>query len=329
MKFIDIIIPAYNAKKQIDKLFQSFERQNNNRFRVIVVDDGSSDGTYDYCLALSKKYSFDMVVTTQQNQGPGIARRIGLELSDAEYVMFCDADDYLDDEALNTIVKILDHEVLDVLEFGFQKVNEQGEKMASLNLTDEYIVTGCLAHYIKHVNTADYLWNKVFRRSIMSASDFKPLFYNEDVRALAFIFSRCSKVRIINDVLYYYVISDNSACSQKFSSRRLDMLKAGEDIINLIREHDLSLLPFEACNICNRITKLYRGFYRSSALESKLSELLRNTFMNYYRMLKSDRKRVYKTKSKRQIFAIELYKVSPCLFRGAAKMYKSPVSKSK
>lgn len=327
MKYIDIIIPAYNAKKQIDKLFQSFERQNNNQFRAIVVDDGSSDGTYDYCLALSKKYSFDMLVTTQQNQGPGIARRTGLELSDSEYVMFCDADDYLDDEALNTIVKILSHEALDVLEFGYQKVNEQGEKMASLNLTDEYIVTGCLAHYIKHANTTDYLWNKVFRRSIMSASDFKPLFYCEDVRALAFIFPRCSKVRVINNKLYYYVISDNSACGQRFSSKRLDMLKADEDIINLIHKYDLSLLPFAVCNACDHITKLYRGFYRSSALDNELSEFLRNTFMNYYRILKSDRKRVYKTKSKRQIFAIELYKVSPFLFRGVAKIYKSPVSK--
>lgn len=311
---IDIIIPAYNAKQTIGRLIDSLKRQNNQDFRIIIVDDGSCDGTYEYCLDISKETKMDIKVLKQENQGPAIARQTALKKSSANYVMFCDADDYLHESTISIILENLTDRDLDILEFGFQKVDDRGNSIKSTNLVDEFVSDSCLQHYIKQKNTTNYLCNKVIKREKIQETDFKQLYYSEDFRALVYIFSRCSRYKIIHDKLYYYVISDLSACGRRFDIKRLDVLRVDQEIGEMIGDRYQELIPYQACNCCIHVTKLYIGFFKDDFLNDELKRYLRDIFKKNYKILTSKKRTIYRKKSLRQILAIELYNLSPQLF---------------
>ena len=312
MNKIDIIVPIYNAKDSISRLLDSLERQKNSVFLVCIVDDGSTDGTASFCEEIAARYSYPIKVITQENQGPGIARRTGFLQTDAEYILFCDADDYLDDHALNTICAALEETPVNVLEFGFQKVTPDGKPIKSKQLKSEYIKTGALEHYLRQGNTTNFLWNKVFRRSVIRDTDFQKLFYSEDAVALANIFARTEHYRIIENKLYNYVISGTSACGQKYSLKRLDMLKADREIEKIVRRTDETLLPHAAFNTCVHITKLYVGLSREGLLDPALKKELKDAFEPNYALVKAE-KSVYKGRSFRQKCAVSLFHRFPAV----------------
>lgn len=102
MKF-SVIVPVYNAEKYLDRCIKSIQKQSYNNWELILVDDGSSDGSW----GIIKNYSnIDKRIygINQNNSGPGIARNIGIEHAKGDYVVFVDSDDYIDIDYLALLV---------------------------------------------------------------------------------------------------------------------------------------------------------------------------------------------------------------------------------
>ena len=87
---VSIVIPTYNRRHFVGDAIESCLAQTHPRIEIIVVDDGSTDGTADF---LRERYGERSRLITQENQGPGIARNRGIEASRGEYIHFLDADD--------------------------------------------------------------------------------------------------------------------------------------------------------------------------------------------------------------------------------------------
>jgi len=103
---LSILIPTYNRifflKKTLNSIFdQNFEEL----FEVIVVDDGSEDGTWEYLTSLQKTRNNLKIAKHEKNQGVASARNTALSLSKGEYIFFLDSDDYLLE---NTLAKIFE-----------------------------------------------------------------------------------------------------------------------------------------------------------------------------------------------------------------------------
>lgn len=96
---ISVIIPAYNAEKTLMRCLDSVLRQTFEDFEVIVIDDGSTDGTSALCNAYSNKDTRIKVIR-QTNQGANVSRSIGLKRSQGKYVLQIDADDWLEPNML-------------------------------------------------------------------------------------------------------------------------------------------------------------------------------------------------------------------------------------
>lgn len=93
-------MPVYNAENFLEKSIESISKQTMNDLELICIDDGSSDGSFDYLNELKKTYPFIKIIQ-QENQGPGKARNKGLENSSGEYIGFLDSDDiFIDETAL-------------------------------------------------------------------------------------------------------------------------------------------------------------------------------------------------------------------------------------
>ena len=114
---ISIIVPAYNAERWIGRCIESVLGQTYDNHELIIVDDGSTDGTLDVCLRY-KSADSRIVVISQENAGVNAARNKGIDSSSGGYLMFLDADDWIGDDVLMECSKVIkDRGSSDILQF--------------------------------------------------------------------------------------------------------------------------------------------------------------------------------------------------------------------
>ena len=86
---VSVVIPAYNARFKIEPTLESIFSQSTQPLEVIVIDDGSTDGTYEFL----RESKYPLVLKSQDNRGPSAARNHGVSIACGEWIAFCDADD--------------------------------------------------------------------------------------------------------------------------------------------------------------------------------------------------------------------------------------------
>jgi glycosyltransferase involved in cell wall biosynthesis len=108
---VSIIIPCYNGERFLREAIDSCLAQTYRPVEIIVVDDGSTDGSLD----ILKSYGDAVIWETKSNRGPSYARNRGFDLSSGKYIQYLDADDYLLPEKLERQVKVLEETGVDVV----------------------------------------------------------------------------------------------------------------------------------------------------------------------------------------------------------------------
>ncbi len=118
MKKISVIIPCYNVEKYIDRCMRSLISQtiDPDCLEIILVNDASGDNTIDKLMDWEKQYPDRLIVVDcEENSGCGGARNAGIQYASAEYLFFVDADDWLEDDALELLYNCSDNEAYDIV----------------------------------------------------------------------------------------------------------------------------------------------------------------------------------------------------------------------
>ena len=102
-----IIVPCYNAEKDIDKLYKMLDLDRND-YEVIFVDDCSKDKTFEKMQSSPYKRDNFITIQTNKNSGPGIARNVAMKIAKGQYYMFCDCDDEYDMEIFGEADKLIE-----------------------------------------------------------------------------------------------------------------------------------------------------------------------------------------------------------------------------
>lgn len=127
---ISVVIPLYNLEEYICKCIESTFDQGlpPEEYEVLVVDDGSTDGSYAAaCRAAGGRANVH--VFTKPNEGLGLARNYGTDRASGRYVVYLDADDYLEPGKLGRIAEVMEREALDMLCIRLQAVDEAGNPL--------------------------------------------------------------------------------------------------------------------------------------------------------------------------------------------------------
>ncbi|GGL50609.1 glycosyltransferase family 2 protein [Sporolactobacillus putidus] len=162
MKQISIIIPVYNSEHLIAGCLDSIIHQEKRPpIEIILVNDGSTDGTLAVLEKYEKEYDFIKVVT-QENQKQSAARNNGLKQASGKYVMFFDSDDYLEDGMLSAMYDTIEADKSDLCICGIKKIfpdrTETETESCLKNSSDP------IADFLTHHREMDVgLWNKIFR----------------------------------------------------------------------------------------------------------------------------------------------------------------------
>lgn len=155
MRF-SIIIPAYNAEKDIERALNSVFKQTFNDYEIIVIDDCSTDNTSE---VLKNKDNIKLI-HNQKNLKAGGSRNKGLDNAKGEFIIFLDADDYLaENDTLKKIDEIIGYDKPDIVYLGFEIIGKINEKWIP---TEENSTLCKRAREWKYENVWDICWNREF-----------------------------------------------------------------------------------------------------------------------------------------------------------------------
>ncbi len=214
MTTFSIVVPVYNTEQYLQECLDSIAAQSYANFEVIMVDDGSTDGSARICKEYAKRDS-RFVYRHKENGGVSSARNVGIDMAKGEWLLFVDSDDMLMPDYLQTFMDC--EEKADITFFGaqlFDKEKDLEKKIPTGRFCTDRNDVETVIHGLRCGELGDlfgWTWDKVMRRSGIVQHDIR---FNEEVSFREddlFTLNYCRYVktlRVIDKVLYRYRIHD-------------------------------------------------------------------------------------------------------------------------
>ena len=133
---ISIIIPVYNAEKYINKCIESILKQTYSNIEIVIIDDGSKDSSKEIIEEMCKKEK-KIKFISRENKGVLKTRNEAIGISTGDYIMFVDADDYIQKDMIQNMIKCNLEKEYDVIRCGLIKVNNEGKIIEKIPVTDK------------------------------------------------------------------------------------------------------------------------------------------------------------------------------------------------
>ncbi|NQN78027.1 glycosyltransferase [Streptococcus suis] len=264
-ELVSVIVPVYNVEKYLSQCLDSIIHQTYKNLEIILVNDGSTDGSGKICDDYAAKDGRIKVIH-QENGGLSDARNKGLDLMTGQFVTFVDSDDYLENNCIHTLYTYACTCKTDISIGKFVEFEENTSQFLFHNHLNNgnkiEFLTGdqCLERHHKYFLAIFVTaWAKLYRTSLFNDSNpCKSIRYplgvlHEDQYTTHKLFFKSNKIVFVNDYLYVYRVRENSITNTLLSDKRImDNIRGLEEKIidfcllnkdmTLLREHYLFYL---------------------------------------------------------------------------------------
>lgn len=210
MKGISVIIPFYNASKNIKRLFDSiFEYFNNQNFEFIFIDDCSNDESSSIIINNTNGINNVKLLHNKKNLGAGLSRNQGIDISLFDYLMFLDSDDSLEKDALFILYNKCKDNKLDCLLFDYKRIGKNKRKIYK---TIEHAKEGLICFDDVVLKSSSSVCGKVYRSEIIKKNEvvFPNFKRYEDFAFEQQVFSFCNVFYYLEQPLYNYYQNPDS-----------------------------------------------------------------------------------------------------------------------
>lgn len=227
---ISVIIPAYNAQRWIMQSCASVMAQTYQNLELIVVNDGSGDGTYGILEEIAKDHSAVRVIH-KENGGVCRARNTGLDAAQGDYVAFLDADDLMVPDALEKLYGAIQAHDADISVGWKTNMRSNGELLGCPYQRESYVLSGTqgLEYSLTDHPSMYAVWGKLYRRSLIEDIRFVE---GKRIHEDSFFVFQCllkqPKMVLLDDILVQYRLSEDSASRAPFSEKFFDILYFAE-----------------------------------------------------------------------------------------------------
>ena len=269
---VSIIIPVYQVEKYLDKCITSVTKQTYTNLEIILVDDGSIDNCPVICDSWKERDSRIRVIH-QKNSGLSVARNEGMKLATGEFIGFVDSDDWIEPNMYEILLTALWETEADIAVGGVKSFTEDSQDVIYTQLkTFERTVYSAeealwmLLLVKKPKSSKVYIscavWNKLFRRTIISDIVFPEGKLHEDIPWTAQAIGNSKTVACVNQVCYHYLIRPDSLSrdAQKKVKLVYDELEMYEQRLGYFHEHYPELVKFAVMRLHNFCCKQYLKF---------------------------------------------------------------------
>lgn len=324
---LSIIIPAYNVEKCILHTLASLVTQKKENFELLIVDDGSTDNTYNIIKETLERNGFcSYKIICQSNRGVSSARNVGLTEATGKYVLFLDGDDYVSNDFVEEIYRYVASNEVDILCWGFDMVTE--EQIKVMNYYDKYVpqlktLTG--KEVLNEILIERKLWiwtgSAAYRRDFLYNNE---LYYSEgcangeDQEFTFKALSKAGSVGFINTVLSFYVQRKGSI-TNRYDISKFDTIEALErayDYINNNCTDNMEEIINKILNqeiISNYFCNLQACF---NNLKKKDIRMILHDVDEHYPKLNNEMRimmKAYKGKDKKLFLKSKIFLISPFL----------------
>ena len=226
MPKLTVIIPAYNAEPYIEASLSTLLRQSYRDFRVIVVNDGSTDATGEILRRLAEEDG-RLETVTVPNGGPAMARNRALERldGDTEYVMFMDADDELEPDTLEYALN--GAKGADMVIFGFLIRNPDGSirRYFEPELLIPAEKMGASLAGLYKANLLNQVWGKLYRRSLIEDNRirFPDYRWGEDRIFIYDCMEHIRSVSVLPACKYHYIMHPGESLITRYYDKKPDI----------------------------------------------------------------------------------------------------------
>ena len=240
---ISIIVPVYNAGSYLEQCVRSILGQTVQHIEILLVDDGSTDGSAQLCDAF-QQMDKRIQVLHQRNGGSVSARKTGLKMAKGKYIGFVDADDYIEAEMFERLSSIMNEVDVDFVHSGMiiddRKICNYEEGVVELSARDkaEY-----MSQNVFLPQTISYaLWSKLFKAELIKEAYMHlpdEQSYGEDLLCLCSYILKSSRFYMMKDAFYHYRVYDGSLSHMDWVGLCIEESKLYSQIMSFMKRKGL------------------------------------------------------------------------------------------
>ncbi len=208
---LSIIIPCYNVESYLSKCIDSvINNKLEDKYEIILVNDGSTDNTLDIIKEYEKKYPKVIKVVDQKNRGLSGARNSGIDVAKGEYVTFLDSDDYVDNKMYKELLDKASKGDYDIVTCGVRMVYDNSSLDKDVGVGYDKDLLG--KEEVKKAMAVFYpaACNKIYKKDVIGDLRFKEGIHYEDVEFMYRLLPRINNVGVVDGYYYYYLQREGS-----------------------------------------------------------------------------------------------------------------------
>ena len=287
---ISIIVPVFNVEEYLEQCLDSIQSQTYKNIEVILVNDGSTDGSKEICERYCES-DIRFRLMNQTNQGQSVARNRGMHESTGDFLTFVDSDDVIKEDMLEQLMKQMTSENIDIVECWYTNNEQELKPKTEENIgivfrgdAKEALISLCRDNIVRLNPVA-----KLFRREVILNFPFLEGLIYEDVYSGIGILKQIRNMVKINYTGYYYRLRSGSTMNREFNLKNLDLFTICDKVEQLY-EGDVDILPYIHRRLFhlvlmhvvdyhifegNTYEEKYRNYLNKYAKNSKKSFLIR------------------------------------------------------
>lgn len=279
---ISVLIPVYNVEKYIRRCIESILSQSLQDFEIIFINDASTDASMDIVREFVQKDSRFIIFENEENMGPMWTRMLGYTNASGDYLVFCDADDYMPSDALELLYNAIIKDKSDIVcgAYTYIDINDSKKKYDSkltYGRSKDAVYRSLLSGELTHS-----LWAKIFDRKLFenySYTAFKNYTYTEDGILLYEIINNVKKVSVIEDSVYNYLQNTSSITNTRLSDNSIiSNLHFWRIQYNYISKDKDLLKKIAQLRFKNLLTFMKRDYDKKLILDNLKYDFYRNLF---------------------------------------------------
>lgn len=222
INMISIIIPIYNAEKKLNRCVDSILTQTYSDIELLLVDDGSTDGSAEICLNYVKNDNRVRYIY-KSNGGAASARNVGINEAKGEYIQFVDSDDYISSNMTEMLYKSMEYYCTDLSICGLISYTRTSRNTIMYENTKGLSLNDFIPYVYKYYNLGilHSCCNKLYKKSLIR-SEMNPLYrWGEDYIFNLEYLLNVTTVSILDKALYYYDCTNDSVTRGKYQKQEV------------------------------------------------------------------------------------------------------------
>ncbi len=224
---ISVIVPVYNVQPYLRKCLDSIIDQTYKDLEILIIDDGSTDGSGEICDEYKKDERVKVFHT--QNRGLSCARNLGLDEAQGEWIGFVDSDDWIESDMYEVLLDRALETGADVAECGVRREKPKFFGYKRFKFSDQVLTGQEAVNALMHHELSSAVWNKLYKKECFEHIWFPENRVFEEIATTFHLLMRAKCVCSISEPYYHYVQRENSLSNQHDMKNLVDYWRANKE----------------------------------------------------------------------------------------------------